>query len=99
MSGEWKMRRITAREHPQLWHFQTDQRNGYYKTACGLNFGIGAATNMEMITKLTGLREDDFIELVDAFRELAGVEIDEPPKGIVDFTIMMFAAGAILSQK
>ena len=59
----------------------------------------GSATNMEMIQRLTGLNEAAFLELTDELRDLAGVEIEEPPQGIVMYTMMMFAAGAILSQE
>ena len=40
---KWKMRRLMAWEHPQLWHLQVSQSNGYYRTACGLRFGIAGS--------------------------------------------------------
>lgn len=39
----WRMRRLLACEHPQLWHLAIDQINGYYRTACGLKFGIAGS--------------------------------------------------------
>jgi hypothetical protein len=59
----------------------------------------GSATNIQMINRLTGLDEAAFLELTDELRDLAGVETEEPPQGIVMYTMMMFAAGAILAQE
>lgn len=44
-SPHWKMRRLTPDEHPQLWHLQVDQRNGYYITACGRKWGIAGSAS------------------------------------------------------
>ena len=47
--GIWKMRRITVDEHPQLWHLQADQVNGYYVTACGLRFGVAGSSSKSYV--------------------------------------------------
>jgi hypothetical protein len=39
----WMMRRLTADEHPQLWHLAVSQVNGRYVTACGLRYGIAGS--------------------------------------------------------
>ncbi len=39
----WKMRRIAANEHSQLWHLEVNRINGNYVTACGLRFGIAGS--------------------------------------------------------
>lgn len=45
MAETWKMRRLLAWEHPQLWHLVVSYSNGYYRTWCGLRFGVaGSAT-------------------------------------------------------
>jgi len=49
MKHEWKMRRITADEHPQLWHLEVDRRNGYYITACGLRFGAAGSCSRKYV--------------------------------------------------
>lgn len=45
----WKMRRLTADEHPQLWHLQVSESNGYYTTACGLRFGIAGSASRSYV--------------------------------------------------
>jgi len=46
---QWRMRRLTANEHPQLWHLSVSESNGHYHTACGLRFGIpGSAYRSEV---------------------------------------------------
>lgn len=45
----WKMRRLTADEHPQLWHLQVGTNNGYYITACGLRFGIAGSVSRSYV--------------------------------------------------
>lgn len=50
----WKMRRIMAGEGPQLWHLQTSQQNGYYKTACGLRYGGAGSTSRSTVPDGTG---------------------------------------------
>ena len=39
----WRMRRLTANEHPQLWHLEVDRSNGKYITACGLRYGMAGS--------------------------------------------------------
>jgi hypothetical protein len=45
----WKMRRLTANEHPQLWHLQVSEQNGYYRTACGLRFGVAGSASRSYV--------------------------------------------------
>lgn len=45
----WRMRRLSAREHAQLWHIQVDSVNGYYVTACGRKFGIAGSSSKSYV--------------------------------------------------
>ena len=45
----WRMRRLTAYEHPQLWHRQKGQENGKYITVCGRRFGIAGSREIRAV--------------------------------------------------
>jgi hypothetical protein len=43
------MRNLTANEHPQTWHLEVERVNGYYRTACGLRYGIAGSTSKDAV--------------------------------------------------
>lgn len=68
MTGDWRMRRITANEHPQMWHLEVSQSNGYYRTHCGKRFGLAGSAKHSYVPAgacarcLRKLEDDVFIE-------------------------------------
>jgi hypothetical protein len=49
MARQWRMRRVLASEHSQLWHVVTKLTGGFYRTACGREFGTAGSTWRESV--------------------------------------------------